>query len=217
MEDLDPAEEWQRLSDVYRGMNDDELLNLAKQYSELTEVAQQVLKTEISERRLEMPKPELQEPEPWAEEVLDPEQLGSPYDEDRELVDVAIVWSRRDAHQLKAILGAAEIPVAFGKEKATDVERVTSDLSKGVTVQTMKIAVPMATEAIKSYSPADEPQSEEPADSDVVTLCPKCHSKEVYFGDLSADPESQSDSMEELQWTCDSCGQHWKDDVATTA
>jgi DNA-directed RNA polymerase subunit M/transcription elongation factor TFIIS len=216
MEDLDPTHEWQRLLDVYRGMNDDELLNLARQYSELTEVAQQVLKTEISERKLEMPKAEPEEPEPWTDEVLDPE-LGSAYDEDRELVDVAMVWSRRDAYQLKAIFDAAEISIAFGKEKATEVDRVTSDFSKGVTVQSMKIAVPMATEVMKSYSPADEPQSKEPTDSDVVTLCPKCHSKEVYFGDLSADPESQGDSIEELQWTCDSCGHHWKDDVTTTA
>ena len=46
----DPLLEWQRLSEVYRGMYDDELLNLAADANDLTETARQVLDSEMTKR-----------------------------------------------------------------------------------------------------------------------------------------------------------------------
>lgn len=52
----DPMVEWQRLSEVYRGMYDDELLNLAADANDLTETARQVLDAEMKKRGLVLPK-----------------------------------------------------------------------------------------------------------------------------------------------------------------
>lgn len=52
----DPLVEWQRLSDVYRGMYDDELLNLAADANDLTETARQVLDAEMKKRGLVLPR-----------------------------------------------------------------------------------------------------------------------------------------------------------------
>jgi len=45
-------QEWQRLQGLYAAMSDDELLELARKKAELTEVAQQVVDTEMSSRGL---------------------------------------------------------------------------------------------------------------------------------------------------------------------
>lgn len=52
----DPLVEWQRLSEVYRGMYDDELLNLAADAQDLTETARQVLDAEMKKRGLMVPR-----------------------------------------------------------------------------------------------------------------------------------------------------------------
>lgn len=59
MEGLDPATEWLRLLQHYRGMSDTEIAILAGQSSQLTDAAQQMLKSEISQRRLQV---EMEEP-----------------------------------------------------------------------------------------------------------------------------------------------------------
>lgn len=52
----DPLVEWQRLGEVYRGMYDDELLNLAAEANDLTETARQVLDAEMKKRGLVLPR-----------------------------------------------------------------------------------------------------------------------------------------------------------------
>ena len=54
MEGLDPAAEWLRLSERYRQMSDNELLAIARHNSDLTDVAQQALAQEVSQRRLKL-------------------------------------------------------------------------------------------------------------------------------------------------------------------
>ncbi len=48
----DPIQEWQRLTEHYRQMGDEELRELAYDFSNLTETAQQVLRSEMRSRRL---------------------------------------------------------------------------------------------------------------------------------------------------------------------
>lgn len=49
---VDPISEWQRLTEQYRGMNDDELRELAYDFADLTQDAQQVLRSEMRSRGL---------------------------------------------------------------------------------------------------------------------------------------------------------------------
>jgi hypothetical protein len=60
-----PLAEWQRLTQLYREKNDDELLDLAADSADLTEVAQQILRDEMKQRSLDEPRhgtSELHEP-----------------------------------------------------------------------------------------------------------------------------------------------------------
>jgi ribosomal protein L37AE/L43A len=52
---IDAAAEWRRLTEQYRAMSDDQLRELAADFSDLTETAQQVLRSEMSSRRLGTP------------------------------------------------------------------------------------------------------------------------------------------------------------------
>ena len=179
MTGFDPAGEWRELSEHYRGMSDEELVILARQSPELTDVAQQALMQEISYRKLTIPSEEMpppSEPEP------DPE---SPYAEDRQLVELCPVWSLRDALQLQTLLDRAGIPFFMGPEKATGVDQVTSDFLKGVSVQVMRIGLPWTRQAMLNYEPADEPGPKPDQElEELPVLCPKCGSTEVVLGRL---------------------------------
>ena len=207
MTDLDPAGEWRELSERYRQTSDEELVVLARQSSELTDVAQQALTQEISYRKLKLPPEEMpppSEPEP------DPE---SPYAEDRELVELCTVWSLRDALQLQTLLDRAGIPFFMGPEKATGVDQVTSDFLKRVSVQIMRIGLPWTRPVMLNYEPADEP-GRKPEPEELPVRCPKCGSTEVVLGRLVTESPTAKDSSPhpQFEWTCDPCGHQWEDD-----
>lgn len=206
----DPAKEWKRLSELYGSMSEEQLLNLADQQSDLTSTAKQVLQQEFSRRGLQIPEVEKQKDHSFAGEIRNPD-IDSPYAEDRELVDIAAVFSRRDAFQVKAILDSAEIPFSFGEEKATRIERITSNFSDGVPVKTMRVALPMARAALQVFEPADEPDLE--SDDDYPhTQCPRCHSEDIVFGETSEDGKPSERITDKFLWTCASCGYKWEDD-----
>jgi len=53
---VNPAEDWQRLTEHYREISDGELLELAADFVDLTETAQQVLRNEMRNRGLDEPR-----------------------------------------------------------------------------------------------------------------------------------------------------------------
>jgi DNA-directed RNA polymerase subunit M/transcription elongation factor TFIIS len=218
MQTLDPAGEWLRLSEHYRQLTDDELVDLARETSELTDVAQQALAQEIANRRLKIPpdgSPAPRSPEPQPDSAEDGQ---SPYAEDRELVVIRTVWSLGDALKLQRLLDTAGIPFYMGPEKASGVDAVTSNFANGLSVQVMHVGAPWARQALQQYFPADEPAEEKADESDNLAIhCPKCHSTEVVFEDLDPGPEnSEGKPSSKFKWTCDSCGHEWEDDGVVT-
>lgn len=208
MATVDPATEWRRLSELYGQMDDGELLAIARQKSELTEVAQEVLANEIRQRRLQV-QPEEPPPRPPILET----QPDSPYYEDRRLVEIATVWSLADAQQVQQLLDQAGIPFVMRPEKATGVDTVTSDFAKGVSVGVMNVGVPWARQALQFYEPANDPGPKQEEPDEIPVRCPRCHSVEVVFDTLIGEPPaSGTDPPQEFEWTCDSCGHRWKDD-----
>lgn len=212
MATLDSATEWRRLSELYGRMADGELLALARKQSELTEVAQGALANEMTFRRLKL------QPEEPAEPPEPPREVNPVYDEDRRLVEIRTVWSLADALQMQQLLDQAGIPFFMGPEKATGVDSVTSDFVKGVGVQIMNVGVPWARQALQYYEPVNESgpkQTEEP--DELPVRCPRCHSTEVVFENLIGDePSAEKESPQQFQWSCDSCGNRWKDDGIVT-
>ncbi len=237
MHAADAAGDYLRLVEHYRQMKDPELLVLLKQKGELTDLARQVLETEVNHRRLQLePEPEEATPAPEPSDWLDPSDPSSPteplYKEERELVDLCTVWSPRDALQVQGLLDVASIPFFMGPEKATGVADVTSNFVTGVTVKIMRIGWPWAIRAMKNYFPKDEPPEEaSPEQEDVPVRCPKCQSTEVVFNRLVTEPppndesefppatmDSPSSSTQspetppKFDWACEACGYKWQDD-----
>jgi DNA-directed RNA polymerase subunit M/transcription elongation factor TFIIS len=212
MEVHGPASESLRLSEHYRQLTDDELIAIAQDTSELTEMAQQALATEISQRKLTIPMQLPPSPPPGTED----DETEDPYAEDRQVVQIATVYSLSDALKLQALLDQSEIPFFMGEEKATRAEQVTSNFRNGVPVGVMKIGVPWAQAAMRHYEPADEPATpEDQLDEDLAVHCPKCHSEDVVFEQLVNNP-SPGDGSTKYAWTCASCGNQWQDQGVET-
>ena len=218
MSTLGPAGDSLRLAEHYRQMTDEELIDLAQQSSELTELAQGALKQEISNRRLKIPPTEdttNRYREPASSELDDEDaEHEDEYAQDRRLVDLCTVWSHNDALQVQNLLNAADIPFCFGPEKATTVDKVTSSFSDGVAVRVMEIGQPWALEAIKTYKPVDAPAELESEDeADIEIHCPKCHSTDVVLEQLSDEvQDGNTATSEKFDWSCASCGFAWQDD-----
>jgi DNA-directed RNA polymerase subunit M/transcription elongation factor TFIIS len=204
-----PAAESFELAERYRRMSDDEIRDLARQQSELTDLAREVLKNEMSQRRLS-PEPA---PPPAPEPASDDE---SSYDDDRRLVLLTYVWCAEDALQIQKRLELAEVPFFIGPGKATSVDAVKSSFADGLSLQVMQVGVPYARAAIQYYKPVYDPirEAEDKGEiKDVPVRCPKCKSEEVIFDHVvSANKNPADDTPVKFQWTCDSCGYQWEDD-----
>ena len=207
---IDPSAEFLRISAHYRRMSDGELLSLARQPSELTPVAQQVLANETSSRGLKV-QPDEPAPRPTAPP---PDAGDSPYREDRELVDLCTVWSLPDALQVQTLLDRAGIPFSIGPENATGVDAVTSNFAHGLSVRVMQIGLPWARQTMRDYAPANDPNSRASEELDELPVCcPRCQSPEVIFEDLIPEAaNAAAPSATRFKWTCASCGHHWEDD-----
>jgi len=211
VEQVDRAAEYLRICDHYRSLTDGELLVLARQPSELTDVAQQALAGEISSRRLKV-QPDNPAVSPRPQPPLDIQDPADPnYDEDKHLVTIRTVWSLADALQLQNLLDTAGIPFYIGPEKATGLDAVTSNFADGLDFQIMSIGVPSARQAMQNYAPDDD-RAQEPEEEleDASVRCPKCHSSEVVLDET--EPVREGASPQRFRWTCDACGHHWEDD-----
>jgi len=139
-----------------------------------------------------------------------------PYEEDRKLFTLCTVWSLRDALKVQRILDVASIPFYMGPEKATGVDQVRSDFSKGVGVQIMQIGWPWAYQAMRDqYFPEDDdgPWERVSEPKPLVVRCPQCQSTEVIFSGLSPVVGVPAEnSPQKFRWTCDACGNRWEDE-----
>ncbi len=226
---LDPAAEYLRLAEHYRQMRDEELLQLVPQTEKLTPLAQQALASEVRHRGLKIE--EKQEEKASAQPSFaapkfrqKPASAPTPahdssdttddtYEDDRRLVELCTVWSLRDALQVQRILDVAGIPFFMGPEKATGVDKVTSNFANGVSVQIMQIGLPWAAPLLQNYEPEDDPTPKESPVEKLPVRCPGCNSSEVVFNGLTSAAEAGEDKpSRKFRWTCDSCGATWQDD-----
>jgi hypothetical protein len=83
-----PDQEWRRLTAHYAQMWDDELLNLAAGYNDLTDMAKQVLRDEMRKRNLADPAAPPQPPKPGRPSALGPSwaPVGLAFDDDLQIL-----------------------------------------------------------------------------------------------------------------------------------
>jgi hypothetical protein len=217
MGEFDRVEQWRQLSEHYRSLTDDELIAIARDKSELTEVAQQALDSEIATRKLEISPEETEPDEDEEAPVLPGPDPDSPYEGERELVEIEKVFSLRDAQQLEAFLNEDGIPFYMGPERATRTEDVKSDFSKGIPVAIMRVGLPYATRARRNFEPLDDPEREnwdeakEEALKPVDVFCPRCRSAKVMLEGGVPDSKARGYTAQ-FNWRCENCGKRWQDD-----
>jgi hypothetical protein len=209
------AEEWQRLTSLYAEKSDEELLELAADFGNLTEFAQPILRDEMRKRGLGDPQTPVAKPvfgisrpvvgeqsrpldsPPNDSDVTDVER---PYDYTWKtlLCDCANwdeVWQMREALSREGIeswMGGS--PSQFGMASGGPRILVAADqLDEARTV----IARPIPQDIID--------QSKEKIEEFVPPICPKCGADDPVLE--SAEPTNA--------WLCENCGARWTDSAGS--
>jgi hypothetical protein len=210
--DFTDPQEAQRLQERYAGMTDDELEAVADDGYELTETAQQILQSEIRQRRLDIRLKDKPVTETYPE--VDPLPVN-PSAEDFDPSDLGLtifrrVWDRTEATEVKRILNDSGVPCYLGTDNLEDVSTFNIDFDKGVELKVRYIDQPRAIQAI-IHSENSGTESE-PDLAEAFVRCPKCHSTEIVFESRDSQSGVDPDFYAKFHWSCDACGHKWMDD-----
>jgi hypothetical protein len=205
---IDQAAEWQRLTQLYREMWDDELLKLAADLSALTEMAQQVLRDELKLRGLGEAR---EAPERSARPPIPQHDFGEAFAASEDSSDESgpqheFTWktllcecdTREQAWQICELLKRASIeswieaPRSHALELAGPRVVVAADQLE----QARQIAAQPIPQDIIEESKMRLPEFEPPR-------CPRCGAEDPVLE--SVDPCNS--------WACESCGNEWTEPV----
>ena len=195
----DQATEYLQLSKRYSVMYDEELLLLAGDFHDLTQVAQQALRDELKLRKLSSPAP--------GERPIAAAHDGAN-------VEVSTEWDMApDGDILLGKFSSAEeaaisywalelsgihsrvVTPAGGPSLAPRLQVAPEDAARAQQV----LAQPISAEVMEQYESAKESGDFQSPD------CPRCGTPDPLLE--SADPVNE--------WFCESCGHQWKDQPAT--
>jgi hypothetical protein len=234
MAEIDSAQEWRRLQELYAGMGEDELEAVAGQAYELTDIAKQALHAEISRRNLKLmvrlaPTPK------------EPEIAAGPKDDldaaDLDLRLVISVENLEQAEWVKQKLNQSGVLCRFGPQVIEDAHRVRFSDRHPVGVRVLLEDEKRARHLLQDFSARFGKEDEEEEESDYSARCPKCHSTEIVFQGLGTETPVELDEIEDADdaeerteqtapehtgldaqynWSCDACGHHWRDDGVET-
>lgn len=199
-----PLAAWQQLSEHYRAMGDDELRELAADFVDLTEVAQQVLRDEMATRNMELPRVAGAEPKstdrPVAQHWENPGNQSDPDDpEDESDLPHDYTWKELLC-ECDTRGKALQISEALRRGGVESWIRARNALDPGVLVaadqldQAREIMARPIPQEIIDESTEDAPEFKPP-------VCPKCGDAEPVLEGV--DPVNA--------WHCESCDYEWSD------
>jgi hypothetical protein len=220
-----PIEEWQRLTEVYAGMYDAELMNLAAEPGDLTETAKQVLGIEMRKRGLKDPNELDTAPSPFAPvpnndweqsvkhqsrdpirdlELGDFPPIGVGLEQERD-PEAEYTWkvplcecsTSEEAWQLREVLRRAGIE--------SWLEGAGGRYAFGAVNPKVMVAADQldhARQIAANPIPQDViDESKAPPEEFELPKCPKCGAEDPTLE--SADPTNS--------WLCEACGHQWTD------
>jgi hypothetical protein len=212
-----PVEEWQRLTKLYSEMSDGQLLELAESYSDLTEIAQPILRDEVKKRGLEdpnasVPKPPLAPPVfgRWSapdDGVATPEVpddgngASADFYQDAKMLPLCECEDSDQAEQLGEAL------------RRQGIESWSQSIPHSMNSQAARIFV-AADQLEEARDVASRPIPQDIIDQSKVKVedfspptCPKCGA-----------PDPILDSVDPVNtWRCDVCDATWSDAAAPNA
>jgi hypothetical protein len=224
---IDPEQERRRLAEFYSQRMDGELENVAKQAYELTDLAREALRAEISKRALNVkfveerpitPAPRAPVPVPGDPPPEPPPQQDSPEGGELELRKMITIRQFRDLPEAllaKGSLESAGIECALGDDNMVRMDWFISNFIGGVKLRVQPEDAEAAIEIL------DQPI---PEGFDVAGVgeyqqphCPKCQSLDVNFQEVApvaflTTLVSVPIPFHRRAWRCHSCDAEWEDD-----
>src|SRR5579863_3069205 len=184
----------------YAQMSETELMELARSYDGLLEIAQVALREEFARRGLEPPL--VEEPDEW---------------EFRRLVTVRRYRDLAEAYAGRSLLESAGIPAWIADENLVRMDWFYSNLVGGMRLQVDEHEEAAAREILEEGAPQTITYGEEKVY--VQPICPKCGSAEITLG--SATDRGRSlvalyvlaipVPQRKAAWHCEACGAQWVD------
>jgi hypothetical protein len=204
MAKIDGEKEYQRLADLYAGMEQGELEQIAAQAESLTDVAKQAIRAEMSRRG--MPPPLEAHPE------------ASISKEPKPPVMIRRYQSLPEALLSKSILDSAGIESFLADENLVRIDWFYSNLVGGIKLlvrdddadASSKL---LAQEIPEEFNVAGVGDYQQPR-------CPRCQSFDVTFDELNKKVAYMGFlflkppiSITSSKWKCHACGNEWEDGV----
>ncbi len=205
-----PIEEWQRLTEQYRQMSDEELRELSADFANLTETAQQVLRSEMQKRGLDDPLSPAASPnsadQPWTPDL---NSSGDPDENQNADLPHEYTWKtalcecddQEQASQIYEVLRRAGIESWIEQPGSSRYSLDTGNPCVLVAAdqlnQARQIAAQPIPQDIIDQSKIVAPEFEPP-------VCPQCGDKDPVLE--SVDPVNS--------WLCEACGKQWTDPAA---
>jgi hypothetical protein len=188
------------LAAQYARMSETELMELARSYDGLLEIAQAALRAEFARRGLEPPL--VEEPEEW---------------EFRRLVTVRRYRDLAEAYLGRSLLESAGIPAWIADENLVRMDWFYSNLVGGMRLQVAEGEEAAAREILEEGAPGTITYGE--AEVYVQPTCPKCGSAEITLGSGTERGRSLVALYvlaipvppREATWLCEACGARWVD------
>jgi hypothetical protein len=228
---IDPQQERLRLIEFYSRQMDGELEQVARQAYNLTDIAREVLRAEMSRRGLAAELVEIP-PVPPVIAALpgDPPQPESPAEEfsssdgELELRNMVTIRQIRDLPEAllaKGSLESAGIEVVLTDDNVIRLDWFWSNLMGGIKLKVAPEDVEAANEILdqpipESFDVAGVGEYQQP-------FCPRCQSRDVTFQELNK-PIAYSTMyigvpipLRRRAWRCHFCYAEWEDDGAHAA
>jgi predicted RNA-binding Zn-ribbon protein involved in translation (DUF1610 family) len=186
------------LAAQYAQMSETELMELARSYDGLLEIAQAALRAEFAQRGLEPP---------LVEEPEEPEL--------RRLVTVRRYRDLAEAYVARSLLESAGIPAWLADENLVRMDWFFSNLVGGMRLQVEEGDEAAAREILEEEVPGTIAYSQE--ETFVQPTCPKCGSAEITFGGGTERGRSLVALYflsipvppRKAAWHCEACGAQW--------
>jgi hypothetical protein len=190
----------QDLAAQYAQMSETELMELARSYDDLLEIAKAALRSEFARRGLEPPL------------VKEPEEP-----EFRRLATVRRYRDLTEALVGRSLLESAGIPAWIADENLVRMDWFYSNLVGGMRLQVDESDEAAAREILEQKPPRAIQYSEE--ETFVQPTCPKCGSAEISLGDGTERGRSLVGLYlfaipvppRKAAWHCEACGARWAD------
>jgi DNA-directed RNA polymerase subunit M/transcription elongation factor TFIIS len=207
MKSTDPSEQWRGFKETYSRMSEDELQVVANDAFDLTDIAREALRAEISGRGLNLRLKDT--PSPRSSRPQAPADL----DATNSIVKVVRrVSGLPEARKVQFILEASNIPSCLGPDNLENADAFEPGFEGEVEVKVCDIHLRRARKVLDQYLPPEPEEQEEPEDADWVAQCPKCHSTEIFLQGSDEESANDADSSSKSGWSCDACGHQWNDD-----